>query len=81
MLREVPFETKVFERYSRVEKALENAIIESHITYIFVDAAYYKVRDGTKYLNEALACDFWWRWISTRCFLVENRWCNPFRYS
>lgn len=30
-LREIPFETKVFERYSRTEKALVNAIIESYI--------------------------------------------------
>jgi putative transposase len=30
-LRVVPFETKVFERYSRTEKALVNAIIESYI--------------------------------------------------
>ena len=30
-LREIPFETKVFERYSRAEKALVNAIIESYL--------------------------------------------------
>lgn len=30
-LREVPFQTQVFERYSRVEKALQNAIVESYI--------------------------------------------------
>jgi len=30
-LREIPFKTKVFERYSRVEKALKNAIVESYI--------------------------------------------------
>jgi len=30
-LREIPFETKVFERYSRTEKALVNAIIESYL--------------------------------------------------
>ena len=30
-LRESPFETKVFERYSRTEKALVNAIIESYL--------------------------------------------------
>jgi transposase-like protein len=101
-LRQVPFETKVFERYSRTEKALVNAIIESylqgvstrnvetvishlgvnqisasyvskvaqeldvkvnefmersidsHIPYIFVDASYFKVRDGVKYINKAL---------------------------
>ncbi|MDI6720729.1 MAG: transposase, partial [Methanomicrobiales archaeon] len=29
--REFPFETQVFERYTRVEKALENAIIESYL--------------------------------------------------
>ena len=29
--RKIPFETKVFDRYSRVEKALINAIIESYI--------------------------------------------------
>jgi len=101
-LREIPFETKVFERYSRTEKALVNAIIESylqgvsmrnveaviahlgvsqvspayvskvarelddqaksflekpidsHIPYIFVDASYFKVRDGTRYVSKAL---------------------------
>jgi len=30
-LREKPFETAIFDRYSRVERALENAIIESYI--------------------------------------------------
>lgn len=102
LLRTIPFQTKVFERYSRVEKALENAIIESyiegastrnieniisqlgvekispsyvssvakeldsqvlmllsrpidaHIPYIFVDASYFKVRDGIRYSNKAL---------------------------
>ena len=101
-LREIPFETKVFERYSRTEKALVNVIIESylqgvstrnvenvishlginqisasyvskvareldvkvtefmertidsHIPYLFVDASYFKVRDGVKYVNKAL---------------------------
>jgi transposase-like protein len=101
-LREIPFETKVFERYSRTEKALVNAIVElymqgvstrkvesvishlgvsqispsyvskvaheldelvksflerpidSHIPYLFVDASYYKVREGIKYVSKAL---------------------------
>ncbi len=30
-LREIPFETKVFDWYSRAEKALVNAIIESYL--------------------------------------------------
>jgi len=30
-IREFPFETKVFERYSRVRKALEYAILESYL--------------------------------------------------
>lgn len=30
-LRDIPFQTKVFERYSRIEKALENAILESYL--------------------------------------------------
>ncbi len=30
-LREFPFETRVFDRYSRVEKALRNAIVESYL--------------------------------------------------
>jgi transposase-like protein len=30
-LREMAFETKVFDRYSRVEKALINAVIESYL--------------------------------------------------
>jgi len=30
-LREIPFETKVFDRYSRTEKALVNAIVESYL--------------------------------------------------
>ena len=29
--RDIPFETKVFDRYSRVEKALVNAVIESYL--------------------------------------------------
>jgi transposase-like protein len=101
-LREIPFETRVFERYSRTEKALVNAIIESYlqgvstrnvetvishlginqisasyvskvaqeldekvnefiersidtyIPYLFVDASYFKVRDGVRYINKAL---------------------------
>jgi transposase-like protein len=101
-LREIPFETNVFKRYSRTEKALVNAIVESylqgvstrkveavisclgvnqvsasyvskvaqdldeevksflekpidsHIPYLFVDASYFKVRDGIKYVNKAL---------------------------
>jgi len=28
--------------------------VESHIPYIFVDASYFKVRDGIKYTNKAL---------------------------
>lgn len=101
-LREFPFETKVFERYSRTEKALVNAIIESYlqgvstrnvenvishlgvnqisasyvskvaqeldekvhefmerpidsyIPFLFVDASYFKVRDGVRYVSKAL---------------------------
>jgi len=101
-LREVPFETKVFNRYSRTEKALVNAIIESYlqgvstrnvedvvsclgvnqlsasyvskvaqeldekvhkflenpidtyIPFLFVDASYFKVRDGVRYVSKAL---------------------------
>jgi transposase-like protein len=101
-LREIPFKTTIFKRYSRTEKALVNAIVESylqgvstrkvenvvsclgvdqvspsyvskvareldeqvkkflekpinpHIPYLFVDASYYKVRDGIKYVNKAL---------------------------
>ena len=30
-LREIPFQTQVFERYSKTEKALENAIVESYL--------------------------------------------------
>jgi len=29
--RDIPFQTKVFERYSRTEKALKNAILESYL--------------------------------------------------
>jgi transposase-like protein len=36
-LREIPFETKVFERYSRTEKALVNAIIESYLQGVCID--------------------------------------------
>ena len=101
-LREIPFETKVFERYSRTERALVNVIIESylqgvstrnvenvishlgvnqlsasyvskvaqeldekvhefierpidsHIPFLFVDASYFKVRDGVRYVSKAL---------------------------
>ena len=34
-LREFPFETKIFERYSRTEKALVKAIIESYLNGVF----------------------------------------------
>jgi len=30
-LREFPFQAQVFESYSRVEKALQNAVVESYI--------------------------------------------------
>jgi len=30
-LRDISFKTRIFERYSRIEKALENAIIESYL--------------------------------------------------
>ena len=36
--REFPFETQVFGRYSRVEKALENAIFESYLNSRSVSA-------------------------------------------
>ncbi len=99
--REFPFETQVFGRYSRVEKAFMNAVAESYlqgvstrrvqeivahlsveqlspasvsrmarelddqvqeflmrpieqpIPYLFVDASYYKVRDGVRYVTRA----------------------------
>jgi putative transposase len=102
LLREFPFKTQVFGRYSRTEKALLNAIAESYlhgvstrrvqevvsalgvenmsasrvsriaqeldeavqeflskpieceIRYLFVDASYFKVRDGTRYEIKAL---------------------------
>jgi transposase-like protein len=101
-LREIPFKTNVFVRYSRTEKALVNAIVESylqgvstrkietvvshlgineispsyvskvareldenvksflekqidsHIPYLFVDASYFKARDGIRYVSKAL---------------------------
>jgi putative transposase len=100
--REFPFETKVFEKYSRVETAILNAVAESYlqgvstrrmkkittalgigeisafsvsriakeldekvkeflskpieheISYLFVDATYFKVREGLHYVNKAL---------------------------
>jgi putative transposase len=100
--RELPFETQVFGRYARVEKALVNAIVESYlqgvstrrvqeivahlgidqlspasvsrmakdlddqvqafllrpieqtIPYLFVDASYYKIRDGARYVTKAV---------------------------
>jgi len=99
--REIAFETKVFDRYSRVEKALLNAVIESYlqgvstrriknivsqlgiedlsassvsriskeldekveeflkrpieqaVPYIFVDASYFKIRNGSRYVTKA----------------------------
>ncbi|MDI6877705.1 MAG: IS256 family transposase [Methanomicrobiales archaeon] len=102
LLREFPFQTKVFERYARVEKAIESIVLESylqgvstrkvqqvlshlgidqispayvstltkeldarvqeffsrplapHMPYLFVDASYFKVRDGVRYCNKAL---------------------------
>ncbi len=100
--REFPFETKVFDKYSRTEKAIENAIVESYIQgvstrkvekiitqlgvenisrsrvsriaqeldekvneflnkpiesemkYLFVDATYFKIREGVRYLNKPM---------------------------
>lgn len=100
--REKSFETQVFGKYSRVEKALVNAIAESYLQgvstrkvqaiishlgidqlspssvsriaqdldeqvkaflnrpieqafpYLFVDASYFKVRDGPRYISKAL---------------------------
>ena len=100
--REKSFETQVFGKYARVEKALVNAIAESYLQgvstrkvqeivahlgidqlspssvsrisrdlddqvmafldrpiehafpYLFVDASYYKVRDGPRYVSKAL---------------------------
>jgi len=97
-----PFQTQVFERYSRTEKALENAILESYlqgvstrkiqdivahlgvekvspsyvskiaseldqnvhlflsrpvetyIPYLLVDASYFKIREGIRYVNKPL---------------------------
>lgn len=101
-LREMPFETTVFAKYARTEKALVNAIVESylqgvstrkieavvttlgvnqisasyvskvaqeldknvksffeerigsHIPYLFVDASYFKAREGIRYVSKAL---------------------------
>ena len=100
--REKPFETQIFGKYARVEKALVNAIAESYlqgvstckvqtiishlgidqlspssvsriaqdldeqvtaflnrpieqaVPYLFVDASYYKVREGPRYVSKAL---------------------------
>ncbi|MDD4650825.1 MAG: IS256 family transposase [Methanothrix sp.] len=99
--REISFQTKVFDRYSRIEKALINAIVESYlqgvstrrvkdivsrlgiedlsassvsriakeldekvdeflkrpiehpISYLFVDASYFKVRTNSRYVTKA----------------------------
>jgi transposase-like protein len=99
--RDIPFETQVFDRYARVERALMNAIAESYlqgvstrrvqeivshlgidqifpssvsriakeldekveeflkrpieqeIPYLFVEASYFKVRDGVRYVTKA----------------------------
>jgi len=83
--REISFKSCVFDKYSRVERALVNAIAESYlqgvstrrvqdisqeldekvdeflkrpiehpIPYLYVDASYFKVRDGAKYVTKAL---------------------------
>lgn len=100
--REFSFETQVFGRYARVEKALVNAVVESYlqgvstrrvqaivqhlgieqlspasvsrmakelddqvseflmrpieqaIPYLYVDASYFKVRDGARYITKAV---------------------------
>lgn len=100
--REFPFETQVFGRYARAEKAIVNAVVESYlqgvstrrvqeivahlgieqlspasvsrmakdldeqvqafllrpieqaIPYLFVDASYYKVREGVRYVTKAV---------------------------
>jgi putative transposase len=101
-IREFPFKTKVFERYSRVEESVRIAVAESYlegvstrkvekvfskfglenlsasevsritkkldklvnefinrpidepVTYLFVDASYFKVRTDGRYINKAL---------------------------
>jgi len=40
--------------------------IDTYIPYLLVDASYFKVRDGVRYINKAL--------------LVEIGWFNPYRY-
>ena len=59
--REFPFETQVFGRYTRVEKDLDDTVreflqrpIEQAIPYLYVDASYYKVRDGARYVTKAV---------------------------
>ena len=59
--REFPFETQVFGRYARVAKDLDDTVreflqrpIEQAIPYLFVDASYYKVRDGARYVAKAV---------------------------
>ncbi len=64
-IREFPFETRVFERYSRVEKALDSVILESfldrtidgYMKFIYVDAAYYRARDDGIYANRVMHVD------------------------
>ena len=64
-IREFPFKTRVFERYSRVEKALDSVILESfldrtidgYMKFIYVDAAYYRARDDGIYANRVMHVD------------------------
>ena len=58
-IREFPFETKVFERYSRVEKALDSVILESYIQGVStrnvmnvvesLGVEYFKTREDGRY--------------------------------
>jgi transposase-like protein len=38
----------------KVTEFMERTIELSHIPYLYVDASYFKVRDGVKYVNKAL---------------------------
>jgi len=51
-LREIPFQTKIFKRYSRVEKALENAILESYLQ----GASTRKIQDIVAHLGVEKIC-------------------------
>ena len=67
-IREFPFETKVFERYSRVEKKLNSVILESYIQGVSTRDVM-KVVESLGIGNIPLMMDIKEEWITGRKYM------------